>query len=53
MLAPRPWAAEILHVWFHLLGPDDWFRGGDDVDALLERRFAREWHMLHRRPAPT
>lgn len=51
MMAPRPWAAEVLHVWFHLLGPDDWFRGGDDVDALLERRFAREWRMLHRRPA--
>ncbi len=51
MQARRPWAAEILHVWFHVLGPDDWFRGGPEVDALLRRRFAREWHALRRRPA--
>lgn len=35
----RPWAREILHVWFERLGPRDWFGGGDDVDALLRRRF--------------
>ena len=51
MQARRPWAAEILHVWFHLLGPDDWFRGGAKVDALLRRRFAGEWHALRHRPA--
>ncbi len=51
MQARRPWAAEILHVWFHVLGPDDWFRGGPGVDALLRRRFERPWHALRHRPA--
>ncbi len=51
MLAARPWAAEILYVWFHLLGPEDWFRGGPHIDRLLKHRFAREWQALHRRPA--
>ena len=51
MQARRPWAAEILHIWFHVLGPEDWFRGGPEVDALLRRRFAREWHALRHRPA--
>lgn len=49
--APRRWAAELLHVWFHRLGPDDWFGGGERVDALLHERFAREWHALRHRPA--
>ena len=50
-LAPRPWAAELLHVWFGMLGPADWYGGGQRVDSMLERRFAREWEMLHHRPA--
>lgn len=51
MQARRPWAAEILHVWFHVLGPEDWFRGGPEVDALLRRRFECVWHALRHRPA--
>ncbi|WP_374407765.1 DUF924 family protein [Pelagerythrobacter sp.] len=51
--APRRWAAELLYVWFHRLGPEDWYRGGAAVDALLRRRFAREWHALRHRPART
>ncbi|ABC64430.1 DUF924 family protein [Erythrobacter litoralis] len=50
-LAPRGWAAHLLHTWFHELGPADWFGGSDAVDALLERRFARYWHALRQRPA--
>ncbi|WP_299308502.1 DUF924 family protein [uncultured Croceicoccus sp.] len=50
-LAPRPWAADMLHVWFGVLSPRDWFGGGDGVDALLRRRFAREWAMLRGQPA--
>ncbi|QQN73088.1 DUF924 family protein [Croceicoccus sp. YJ47] len=50
-LAPRPWAADMLHVWFGVLSPRDWFGGGDDVDALLRRRFAREWARLRGQPA--
>ncbi|WEK45266.1 MAG: DUF924 domain-containing protein [Candidatus Andeanibacterium colombiense] len=37
--APRRWAAELLHFWFHRLGPDDWFRGGPGVDEALRKRF--------------
>ena len=50
-LAPRPWAAQLLHSWFHDLGPADWFGGSASVDALLEARFARYWHCLRHRPA--
>jgi len=40
--APRRWAAELLHFWFHRLGPRDWFRGGPQVDEALRRRFEPE-----------
>lgn len=49
--APRPWAAELLHCWFHQLGPRDWWGGPGDVDRLLQRRFRRELAMLGGRPA--
>jgi len=39
--AQRHWAADLLHFWFHTLGPADWFGQNDDVDAELERRFGR------------
>lgn len=38
-LSSRRWAAEILHVWFHRLGPQDWFNPAPTVDAMLRRRF--------------
>ena len=40
--APRRWAAELLHFWFHRLGPRDWFRGGPHVDEALRKRFEPE-----------
>ena len=47
MAAPhRRWAAELLHIWFHVLGPADRFGGGSCVDALLRRRFVRELAMF-------
>lgn len=49
--APRRWAAELLHFWFHRLSQRDWYRGGAHVDAALEKRFARELAMLWPRPA--
>jgi uncharacterized protein (DUF924 family) len=49
--APRQWAAELLHVWFHTLRPADWFRTDPRVDVELRRRFGREWAMLRHRPA--
>src|SRR5690606_32325994 len=38
------------HLWFHTLGPADWFGAGAEVDALLRRRFARGWQALRHRP---
>jgi len=49
--APRRWAAELLHYWFHVLGPRDWFRGGPHVDAALRKRFEPELLALHGQPA--
>ncbi len=45
----RPWAAQLLHCWFHELTPRDWYRGGARVDALIEQRFSRYWRMLRQR----
>ena len=45
-LAPRRWAAELLHVWFYRLRPADWWSGSARVDALIEARFADEWRAL-------
>ena len=46
-LAPRRWAAELLHFWFSKLGPADWWGGSDAVDRECERRFGRELASLH------
>lgn len=45
-VAPRRWAAELLHFWFHTLGPRDWFRGGPHVDLALAKRFEPELRSL-------
>lgn len=50
-LAVRPWAADLLHFWFHTLRPAQWYRGGEAVDALLARRFAPLVGPLSFRPA--
>lgn len=47
--APRRWAADLLHFWFHELGPEDWFGGSAEVDASSQR-FARDLDMLGCRP---
>jgi uncharacterized protein (DUF924 family) len=47
----RRWAAELLHVWFHTLGPRVWFAPDPRADAMLRRRFARELTRLGTRPA--
>jgi uncharacterized protein (DUF924 family) len=40
MTAARlPWAADLLHFWFHELRPDLWFGRDAQVDAALRRRF--------------
>ena len=50
-LAPRIWAAELLHFWFEKLGQRDWFSGGGQLDIELARRFASEHAMLAGQPA--
>lgn len=49
--AHRPWAAELLHFWFHHLRPDQWFGRNAHVDAALRRRFGRTLARLGSRPA--
>ena len=52
MAAPqRRWAAELLHFWFHTLGPRVWFAPDPRADAMLRRRFERELTRLGTRPA--
>ena len=50
-LATRPWAAEILNLWFHRLRPAQRFARDDAIDAMLAGRFGRELRMLARQPA--
>jgi uncharacterized protein (DUF924 family) len=47
----RRWAAELLHFWFHRLGPGVWFAPDPRADGLLRRRFERELTSLGKRPA--
>lgn len=49
--ARRRWAAELLHYWFHILRPGDWFGSSAAIDAELRRRFGRDLAMLRKRPA--
>ena len=49
--ARRRWAAELLHYWFHVLRPGDWFRVDAAIDRELRRRFGRDLAMLRKRPA--
>ena len=35
----RFWAEDLLHFWFHKLGPGDWFGSSPEVDRELRRRF--------------
>lgn len=45
-LAPRRWAAELLHFWFHELRPEDWWGGSDTIDAICTGRFQHELEAL-------
>lgn len=51
--AHRPWAAALLHFWFHELGPAEWFGGGPAIDGLCARRFGRQWQALRGQGAST
>lgn len=49
--ATRPWARELLYVWFHRLGPADWFGGSGSVDDMLRKRFGDLVAPMGMRPA--
>ena len=49
--AQRPWAADLLHFWFHDLRPDQWFGRDAVVDERLRRRFGAALEALRGRPA--
>jgi uncharacterized protein (DUF924 family) len=49
--APRRWAAELLHFWFHTLRSADWFRPSSAVDDELGQHFGHDLAMLRSRPA--
>lgn len=49
--AQRPWAADLLHFWFHELRPQQRFARCDAVDEALRRRFAADLAALRDRPA--
>lgn len=38
--APDPRINEVLDFWFRELTPEDWFQGGEEVDARIRERFA-------------
>ena len=48
--AHRPWAADLLHLWFQKLRPRQWFGRSDALDALLVRRYAPQIAKFRRRP---
>ncbi|KLI64559.1 DUF924 family protein [Aurantiacibacter marinus] len=52
-MARRRWAAEILHFWFHRLGPRDWWGGSGNLDQVCTERFQPELEALCRMPRTT
>lgn len=48
--ATRPWAAELLHLWFHRLRPADWWGGSKALDDRLRARFGHDLAALGHRP---
>ena len=49
--ALRPWAADLLHVWFHRLRPRDWWVKNPDIDAMLAKRFGGVLEAMDSQPA--
>jgi uncharacterized protein (DUF924 family) len=49
--APRRWAVELLHFWFHGLTPDQWFSVDGAVDEALGARFEPDLFALRRQGA--
>ena len=45
-----PWAADLLHVWFERLGPEDWFSSSAGIDTLLREKFGTLPDAMQNRP---
>lgn len=44
----KAWAKDVLHYWFEILGPEDWFGSTQQIDDEIRRRFGPLWQSLHR-----
>ena len=33
----------VLHYWFDVLAPEDWFSGGEEIDLEISKRFRAAW----------
>lgn len=49
--SPRPWAQDLLHFWFHDVGPARWFVADEAVDSQIVRRFGVVLKAMAKRPA--
>jgi uncharacterized protein (DUF924 family) len=38
---------EVLDFWLGDIGPDGWYKGGADIDAVCRARFAEVWQAAH------
>jgi uncharacterized protein (DUF924 family) len=38
---------EVLDFWLGEVGPDGWYKGGDDLDTLCRERFGDLWQAAH------
>ena len=36
-------AGDIIHFWVDEVGPEGWYRGGEELDALIQERFYEDW----------
>lgn len=47
----RRWAQDLLHFWFHALGPAQWFVCDVSIDREIARRFSSVLNAMAQRPA--
>jgi uncharacterized protein (DUF924 family) len=38
---------EVLDFWLGEIGPEGWYAGGDEIDALCRERFGDLWQAAH------
>jgi uncharacterized protein (DUF924 family) len=45
------WAEDILHYWFDIIGPEQWFNPTSEIDGEIRERFMPLWHSLRHEQA--